>query len=137
MAVRPKTLPLGQAFLALGHARGIVELIERHDSARARALVKRLDEQLAELRGKIIAACEPGAPTTATEHVPHLRSAATDLALRAAHSAVTLYKGSALLLSHPAQRLAREALFLLVWSCPDRVIECTVDLLSGGRALAE
>jgi len=35
---------------------------------------------------KIIAACEPGAPTTATEHVPHLRSAATDLALRAARA---------------------------------------------------
>ena len=28
------------------------------------------------------------------------------------------------------QRLAREAMFLLVWSCPDPVIDCTVDLLS-------
>jgi hypothetical protein len=37
--------------------------------------------------------------------------------------------------THPAQRLAREALFLLVWSCPDPVIDCTVELLSEGRTL--
>ena len=29
-----------------------------------------------------------------------------------------------------AQRLAREAMFLLVWSCPNAVIDCTVDLLT-------
>jgi hypothetical protein len=26
--------------------------------------------------------------------------------------------------------LAREAMFLLVWSCPNPVIDCTIDLLS-------
>jgi hypothetical protein len=38
-----------------------------------------------------------------------------------------------LLADHPAQRFAREALFLLVWSCPDPVIDCTVDLLTQGE----
>ena len=30
------------------------------------------------------------------------------------------------------QRLAREAMFLLVWSCPNPVIDCTVGLLAEG-----
>ena len=37
----------------------------------------------------------------------------------------------ALLWIIPPQRLAREAMFFLVWSCPDPVIDCTVSLLDG------
>jgi alkylation response protein AidB-like acyl-CoA dehydrogenase len=59
-----------------------------------------------------------------------LRGECNNLALRVTHAAVALYKGNALLTTHPAQRLAREAMFLLVWSCPDPVIDCTVELLA-------
>ena len=62
-----------------------------------------------------------------------IRGACNELALRITHAAVALYKGTGLLADHPAQRLAREAMFLLVWSCPDPVIDCTVDLLSKGE----
>jgi butyryl-CoA dehydrogenase len=59
-----------------------------------------------------------------------LRGQANDLAVRITHAAVALHKGTALLAGHPAQRLARESMFLLVWSCPSPVIDCTVELLS-------
>ena len=69
----------------------------------------------------------------ATAQAPTVRGRCNDLSLRITHAAVALYKGTVLLADHPAQRLAREAMFLLVWSCPNPVIDCTVDLLSAGR----
>jgi alkylation response protein AidB-like acyl-CoA dehydrogenase len=130
MALRRKSVPIPQAFLALGHCRGALDLIGRHDSDRARKLAERFGEQLESVHARVLDACKPDADPAL---VPLLRGQCNDLALRITHSAVALYKGTALLLSHPAQRLAREAMFLLVWSCPDPVIDCTVDLLSEDR----
>jgi alkylation response protein AidB-like acyl-CoA dehydrogenase len=129
MSLRRTTVPIPQAFLALGHARGGADLIAEHDSDRGRNLVARFGEQIEALHARVVAACAPGSDPSLA---PRLRGACNDLALRVAHAAVALYKGNALLLSHPAQRLAREAMFLLVWSCPDPVIDCSVDLLTEG-----
>jgi alkylation response protein AidB-like acyl-CoA dehydrogenase len=129
LSLRRKSVPIPQAFLALGHCRGALDLIGQHDSDRGRALSDRFAAQIESLHARVIAACETDADAAA---VPILRGQCNDLALRITHAAVALYKGTALLLSHPAQRLAREAMFLLVWSCPDPVIDCTVDLLSEG-----
>jgi alkylation response protein AidB-like acyl-CoA dehydrogenase len=127
MALRRKSVPIPQAFLALGHSRGALDLIAKHDSERARKLAERFRAQVESLHARVLDACRDGADPAL---VPLLRGHCNDLALRVTHAAVALYKGTALLLSHPAQRLAREALFLLVWSCPDPVIDCTVDLLA-------
>jgi alkylation response protein AidB-like acyl-CoA dehydrogenase len=127
LSTRRKSVPLPQAFLALGHCRAGVDLIAGHDSDRARALAARFQMEIDRLHARVIAACAPGADASL---VPLLRGECNELALRITHAGVALYKGNALLLSHPAQRLAREALFLLVWSCPDPVIDCTIDLLS-------
>ena len=129
LSLRRKTVPIPQAFLALGHARGGVDLIAKHDSDRARNLVRRFGEQIDALHGRVVAACQAGGDP---QLIPLLRGECNELALRVAHAAVALYKGNALLMSHPAQRLARAAMFLLVWSCPDPVIDCTVDLLADG-----
>ncbi|MEA2733830.1 MAG: hypothetical protein QOE14_281 [Humisphaera sp.] len=129
LSLRKKSVPIPQAFLALGHARGAVDLIGQHDSERASSLVSRFGEQIEQLHARVVAACEPGGDPAL---IPLLRGECNELALRVTHAAVALYKGNALLVSHPAQRLAREAMFLLVWSCPDPVIDCTVDLLAEG-----
>jgi alkylation response protein AidB-like acyl-CoA dehydrogenase len=122
-------LPLAQSFLATGLCRGGLNLIATHNSDRARATHARFDSQLSALREEILGFCTPGREKEAAENSPRLRGACNDLALRISHAAVTLFKGTALLSDHPAQRLAREAMFLLVWSCPDPVIDCTVELL--------
>ena len=130
LAPRANALPLGQAFLATGLCQGARVLIAAHDSDAARGALSRLDGQLEELRGRIMSLSAPGREPQATAEAPLLRGRCNELALRMTHAAVTLYKGTALLAGHPAQRLAREALFLLVWSCPGPVIDCTVDLLA-------
>ena len=127
LSLRKKSVPIPQAFLALGHCRAALDLVGEHDSDRARALRDRFSQQLESLHARVIAACADGADPAL---VPVLRGECNDLAIRITHAAVALYKGTALLMSHPAQRLAREAMFLLVWSCPDPVIDCTVEFLS-------
>jgi butyryl-CoA dehydrogenase len=122
-----KGIPLGQTFLAFGLCRGAIGLMGEDSSERAKSLVARFSEQLAELRGEVLEICRTG--DDAGEG-PRIRAACNDLALRITQAAVALNKGSALLLDHPAQRLAREAMFFLVWSCPDPVIDCTVNVLS-------
>lgn len=131
LAGRKKGVPISQAFLALGLCRGGLDLIATHDSSRAQATHQRLAEQLQPLRDEVIWLCAPGREAEAAAAAPRIRGQCNDLAVRIAHTAVALFKGTALLRRHPAQRLAREAMFLLVWSCPDPVIQCTVDLLAG------
>jgi butyryl-CoA dehydrogenase len=127
---RANHLPLGQAFLATGLTRGAIDLISRFRSPASEKARARLDEQLAQVRGEVLRLSHPETAAEATELAPVIRGRCNDLALRATHAAVTLYKGTGLLTTHPAQRLAREALFLLVWSCPTPVIDCTLDLLT-------
>jgi alkylation response protein AidB-like acyl-CoA dehydrogenase len=131
LAGRRNSLTLGQTFIATGLTQSALDLIADHDSDRARSAHARFVQQLAELRSEISTLCQPGQEAEAGLANPRLRGACNDLALRATHAAIALYKGTALLKGHPAQRLAREAMFLLVWSCPNPVIDCTVDLLSG------
>lgn len=52
----------------------------------------------------------------AAEHMPAARAAASDLAIRAAAALVTIQGSRAILSGQHAQRLAREALFLLVFA---------------------
>jgi alkylation response protein AidB-like acyl-CoA dehydrogenase len=125
-----KVLPLSQAYLATGLCRAALDLIARHDAEARRAPAQRFEAQLARLREEILSLSQPGREQEASSAAPRVRAACSDLAIRATHAAVTLYKGAALLASHPAQRLAREAMFLLVWSSPNPVIDRTVELLS-------
>ncbi len=130
LAGRKISLILGQTFVANGLCRAALNLIGEHDSDRARSALHLFEQQLDGLRTEILALCQPGRESEAVAANARLRGACNDLALRAAHAAVALYKGAALLTDHPAQRLAREAMFLLVWSCPNSVIDCTLDLLA-------
>ena len=127
---RHTSLTLGQCFTAMGLCRAAIDLIGKHTAATAQAAHDRFNQQLEEIRKEVIALCAPGREQQAAQSNARLRAACNDLALRTTHAAVSIYKGSALLLDHPAQRLAREALFLLVWSCPVPVIECTVEMLT-------
>jgi len=131
---RNNHIPLGQAFLAMGLCRGALELIanlaNKAGPAAAREAMRRFEMQIATLRGRIGDLSKTGREAEATEQAASIRGECNDLALRTTHAAVALSKGTGLLAGHPAQRLAREAMFLLVWSCPNPVIDCTIDLLS-------
>lgn len=128
--VRNNHLPLGQTFLAMGFCQGAIDLIAEHRSTAANAAVESFTSQLKDLRERILDLSEPGREAEAIATASEIRGRCNDLAVRITHAAVALYKGTALLAGHPAQRLAREAMFLLVWSCPNPVIDCTVEMLS-------
>jgi alkylation response protein AidB-like acyl-CoA dehydrogenase len=63
-----------------------------------------------------------------------IRVAVNDVVVRLALAALTLGKGTGFASDHPVQRIAREALFMLVWSAPRPIQTGTLSrLLGDGR----
>lgn len=60
-----------------------------------------------------------------------LRQRANSLVLRATQAALAASKGAGFVAGHPAGRLCREALFFLVWSCPQPVTSAHLCELAG------
>jgi alkylation response protein AidB-like acyl-CoA dehydrogenase len=60
-----------------------------------------------------------------------LRQRANSLVLRTSQAALAAAKGSGYVLGHPAGRWCREALFFLVWSCPQPVAAANLCELAG------
>jgi alkylation response protein AidB-like acyl-CoA dehydrogenase len=60
-----------------------------------------------------------------------LRQRANSLVLRASQAALAAAKGSGYIVGHPAGRWCREALFFLVWSCPQPVAAANLCELAG------
>lgn len=126
---RSRSLPLGQTFAAFGLTRAALQLIGQVDAESARATHETLSVQLNELRHSVhdLNIRFDGHDL---QSGPLLRSECNNLAIRATHAALTLYKGAGLRIDHPAQRIAREAMFLLVWSSPSSVIDRNLELMS-------
>jgi alkylation response protein AidB-like acyl-CoA dehydrogenase len=60
-----------------------------------------------------------------------LRARANSLALRSTQAALAAAKGAGYVNGHPAGRWCREALFFLVWSCPQPVMNANLCELAG------
>ncbi|MEX1224544.1 MAG: acyl-CoA dehydrogenase, partial [Pirellulales bacterium] len=60
-----------------------------------------------------------------------LRTRANSLALRASQASLTAAKGAGYVWGHPAGRWCREALFFLVWSCPQPVLAANLCEFAG------
>jgi alkylation response protein AidB-like acyl-CoA dehydrogenase len=60
-----------------------------------------------------------------------LRADANSLVLRAAQAALAASKGAGFIAGHPVERLVRESLFFLVWSCPQAVTTAVLCELAG------
>ncbi len=60
-----------------------------------------------------------------------LRVRANSLVLRCTQAALAAAKGAGYVVGHPAGRWCREALFFLVWSCPQSVMAANLCELAG------
>ncbi len=60
-----------------------------------------------------------------------LRTRANSLVLRSTHAALSAAKGAGYVQEHPVGRWCREALFFLVWSCPQSVQQAGLCELAG------
>ena len=129
MTARKRSVHVSQAFAALGLIRGALELIAQVKHGSASTALESLNQQYRELRHSVHA-LNARTDDHDLQSGPLIRSELNNLALRATHAAVTVHKGSSLRLDHPAQRLAREALFLLVWSSPMSVVDRNLELMS-------
>jgi alkylation response protein AidB-like acyl-CoA dehydrogenase len=127
----PRTGGLATTALALGAARASIALVAAEATRRQplAPVAERLAAELGTLFQRLTRAAREGLAATDRDR---LRTAATDLALRAGQAALTASKGAGFVQGHPAERLVRESLFFVVWSCPQTVADALLCELSGG-----
>lgn len=127
--VGAKTGGLQTSTLAIGLAAAAVEYLQS-ESERRRDLCRaaeRLQAELFQLQTDLLAMADGDQMCTNEE----LRARANSLVLRAAQAALAAAKGTGYVVGHPAGRWCREALFFLVWSCPQPVMAANLCELAG------
>ncbi len=114
--------------LAVGLSRAAVNYIAQEANKRSDLLpiAQTLAAQVDELEARLLAAaagnaCDPG----------ELRGDANRLVMRTTQAAMTAAKGAGFVQGHPVGRWCREALFFLVWSCPQPVASAHLCELAG------
>ncbi len=107
--------------VATGHAFGSFDQLERITAGRVEFddLRSGWHETLRALRTELLAAAQN--PTPPSQQAETLRVRCTTLALQMSQALLTTSKGAGFVHGHPAERMVREALFFLVWSCPQAV----------------
>lgn len=115
--------------LAIGLAGAAIEFLERESEKRSV-----LASPAAELRHEHTELAEnllqlAGGVQVCTNDT--LRAAANSIVLRASQAALSAAKGTGYVVGHPAGRWCREALFFLVWSCPEGVMSANLCELAG------
>jgi len=120
---------LHTSILALGLASRAIDYLQQQADQRsdfAEPAIE-LQQELERLVGAIVvlAAGEIGISQE------QLRRNSNSLALRATQAAMAAAKGAGYMANHPVGRWCREALFFLVWSCPQSVVRSQVCELAG------
>lgn len=115
--------------LALGLAKAAIGLVEKESEKRPelKPALTALTDAYEPLQADLFAAVDGEAPCSTEE----LRTRANSIALRAAQASLVAAKGAGYVTGHPAGRWCREALFFLVWSCPQPVLEANLCELAG------
>ncbi len=115
--------------LAIGLSMAAVEFIHQQSKQRPELLenFKALQAQVDDITQTLLAMAAGEANCTKEM----LRFQANSLVLRATQSALVAAKGAGYVEGHPVGRWCREALFFLVWSCPQGVLEANLCELAG------
>jgi len=115
--------------LALGLSKCAIDFIgsESENRSDLSATHRALENQFLELEGRLKQLAS-GIPVCTNEEI---RSEANSLVLRATQSALVAAKGTGYVAGHPVGRWCQEALFFLVWSCPQSVLEANLCELAG------
>jgi alkylation response protein AidB-like acyl-CoA dehydrogenase len=127
--VGARTGGLQTSTLALGLARSALEFLEAEAVQRVelRDSAEALRSDWLDLRSALLQAAADQPVCTDAD----LRARANSLVLRASQSALAAAKGTGYVAGHPAGRWCREALFFLVWSCPQPVLAANLCEFAG------
>ena len=120
--LQTSTLAIALAGAALDYLEG--EAAARGDLAEPAGELRREHRRLEET----LLALAAGNPVCSNDEI---RASANSLGLRASQAALAAAKGSGYVVGHPAGRFCREALFFLVWSCPQGVMAANLCELAG------
>lgn len=115
--------------LAIGLAIRATEFL-RHESLK-RAELQRPAEKFFHDARLLVSELFRQLDSTAKLSLSELRQNANSLVLRSTQSALQAAKGAGFVAGHPAGRWATEALFFLVWSCPQEVVQANLCELAG------
>jgi alkylation response protein AidB-like acyl-CoA dehydrogenase len=126
----PRTGGLATTALAVGATRASIALVAGEAAARPALapIAAGLAAEATDLTARLDAAATHGVEPADRDR---LRADANGLVVRAAQAALTAAKGAGFVRGHPAERLARESLFFLVWSCPQAVSGAVLCELAG------
>jgi alkylation response protein AidB-like acyl-CoA dehydrogenase len=125
-----RTGGLATSALAIGATRASVTVIA--DEAAQRPDLGPIAEQLAAEAASLAARLDRAAHAGIDrDDRDRLRADANSLVVRAAQAALVACKGAGFVEGHPAERLVREAMFFLVWSCPQSVAQAAICDLAG------
>lgn len=126
----PRTGGLATSALALGAARAAVRMIALEAERRPplEPVAEGLAAEAAGLAARVREAARRGLEPAARDR---LRGDANGLVTRAAQAALTAAKGAGFVRGHPVERVVRESLFFLVWSCPPAVATTLLCELAG------
>lgn len=113
--------------LALGHAAAAIERLGEEAPVRPdlQQTHTALAEEARSLRQDLHAAADRTTRDT-TINAQTIRKRANSLVLRAAQTYLGAAKGAGFAAGHPAERGVREAMFFLVWSCPQPVLNANL-----------
>ncbi len=115
--------------LALGLTVAAIKFLADESSRRPELIPA--TESLAEEHASLVSdllRMAAGEPVVSSEH---FRARANSITLRSTQAALAAAKGTGYLVGHPTGRWCREALFFLVWSCPQPVLEANLCELAG------
>jgi alkylation response protein AidB-like acyl-CoA dehydrogenase len=125
---------LGTSALAAGLSRAALDRLAAEAQERP-DLVPILDplrDECASLISALEAATEDVAPARDPELSSEaIRARANSLALRSTQALLAASKGAGFVSGHFAERAVREAMFFLVWSCPQPVVHAALRELAG------
>ena len=125
-----RTGGLATTALAVGSTRAAINILDEEARTRlalepvAAGLRAEVDDLWRQLNAAAVGGIEPA-------DRDRLRAHANGLVVRAAQAALTASKGAGFVTGHPAERLVREAMFFLVWSCPQSVTSAVMCELAG------
>ena len=116
---------LQTSVLALGLTSAAIEFIKLEAQQRSdlSETAQSLRQHFADLQTDLFAALDGSGEVTAAE----IRSRANSLVLRATQSSLGVAKGAGFVSGHRVGRWCQEALFFLVWSCPQQVLQTNLD----------
>lgn len=120
---------LHTSILAVGHSMRVAQFLRDESVERSslRPVADKMSADVEVLRMYLQRMMDGQEPISLTD----LRRKANSLVLRVTQAALQAAKGAGFVDGHPAGRWAREALFFLVWSCPQAVVEANLCDLAG------